>query len=154
MDEHISHSQYFILEQNDDNSIDVAFRSLHLGEPREQEKEIPEGSEDLVRIMFYSRTQNSLRDAARELNALLEQVMEYRDAPPSLTVTQTYLPGTMVQLMQSRERAKRLYRNALDINFRDLVEWNYLEKLSNELQEELCRTDEFLALYSGRGAYH
>lgn len=148
-----SQTQYFIVDENEDNFMDFAFQSLRLEEPQAT-RQLSGDSEDLVRIMFYSRTQNNLREATKELKELLEQVMEYREEPPSITMTQTYLPGTMVQLMQSRQKAKRLYRNALEINFRDLVEWNYLEKLSNELQEELCRTDEFLALHSGRGTYH
>ncbi|SMN21235.1 similar to Saccharomyces cerevisiae YGL121C GPG1 Proposed gamma subunit of the heterotrimeric G protein that interacts with the receptor Gpr1p [Maudiozyma saulgeensis] len=109
---------------------------------------------DLSRILFYTHAQNELVDATKELTNLLNQLVVYQEEPSTIFTTQNYLPGTMVQLMRSREKAKRTYRTALSYTFEDEMEWNHLEKLFNDLQEELFRTDEFLSLHPGRGIYH
>lgn len=115
---------------------------------------IRDTNDDFSRIISYSRIQNDLVDVTRELANLVDQLSEYRETAPSLTIVQTYLPTMLAQLMRSRERAKRTYRAVLDATFQDEVAWNLQEQLFHDLEKELFRTNEFLSLYSGRGVYH
>ncbi|KAG0654740.1 hypothetical protein C6P45_003286 [Maudiozyma exigua] len=120
-----------------------------------QIRNLPENThENVSKILFYTHSQNELTDATNELSSLLDQLISYRETPSTISVAKESVPVTMARLMRSRERAKRVYRNALGYTFEDELEWNHLEKLFNNLQEELFKTDEFLSLHPGRGIYH
>ena len=147
-----SETHYYTVSSPTKNSEDHPFTIFTT--TRQQQPQIDDRDHELSRILFYTHVQNELTDTTKELTDLLDQLVTYRDTPSTISTTQTYLPGTMVKLMQSREKAKRIYRTALSHTFEDEMEWNHLEKLFNDLQEELFRTDEFLSLHPGRGMYH
>ena len=120
-----------------------------------QVRNLPEKNhEGVSKILFYAHSQSELTDATKELSYLLDQLVAYRETPTTVNIAKESVPVTMARLMRSRERAKRVYRNALGYTFEDELEWNHLEELFNDLQEELFKTDEFLSLHPGRGIYH
>ncbi|CCF55894.1 hypothetical protein KAFR_0A04590 [Kazachstania africana CBS 2517] len=106
--------------------------------------------EDLSKLLYYSNTQQSLLEAITELHVLTDEIFSVQNSPQE--VIQTSLPKMMADLMQSRERAKRLYKLVLDSKFND-PEWE-VDDIFENLEGELNRTSTLLSLNPGRGNYH
>lgn len=109
--------------------------------------------DDVFQLLLFTNAQGSLMDAVKELHALADQVSFYKTSESvTSTIVAAELPLLMANVMESRERAKRLYRSALSTRICDTC-WDF-EELYEQLDEELLRTSDMLGLYSRRGSYH
>lgn len=109
--------------------------------------------DDIFQLILYTNAQGSLMEAVKELHGLADQVSFYRTSESvTSTIVAAELPSLMVNVMESRERAKRLYRSALHSRICENC-WDF-EELFEKLDEELLRTNEILKLYARRGSYH
>lgn len=87
-------------------------------------------------------------DAINELHSLTDGIVLYQ----TTGTTSPGVPPLMIHAMESRERAKRLYRIALRTKVSDQT-WD-LEELFQELEGELLRSSGALKLYQRRGSYY
>ena len=109
----------------------------------------------LSQLLVYSETQRMLTDVTRELHGLLDEISRIRDLSPPATTTETRCyDNVMAEILQSRERAKRLYREAMAARMNSSAAWVVLDNVFNDLQRELLRTDGLLELYPRRGFYY
>ena len=109
----------------------------------------------LSQLLVYSETQRMLTDVTRELHALLDEISSIRDVSPTVTTTDTRrYPSVMAEILQSRESAKRLYREAMAARMNSGAAWVVLDNVFKDLQRELLRTDGLLELYPRRGFYY
>ncbi|CCK70911.1 Gpg1p KNAG_0F02460 [Huiozyma naganishii CBS 8797] len=124
-------------------------RAAAVGAPGDQ---LGDRNSSIHALLDMTRTQSILMEATRELHDLTEQIDTYhQNLPPSEDVMMN-LPRMLGLLMESRERAKRLYRETLSIKTAEFT--CDAQRLFDELQQEILRTDEMLSLYRGRGTYH
>lgn len=105
---------------------------------------------DLTDLLLYTQTQTAMMAAINELHALSDGIDFYRNA--GTTFSSKDLPALLIRTMESRERAKRLYRTALMSKVSD-SSWD-MDRLFDELEEELLRSTGVLRLYQKRGGYH
>lgn len=103
-------------------------------------------------LLMYSRFQTNVMETTRELHNLTSRIELIQKNPPVLEDVNLLLPPLMASLMESRERAKRLYRSTLS-NYIESSESD-INRIINELEKELFRTDELLALHPRRGAFY
>ncbi|QLL34974.1 hypothetical protein HG536_0H03500 [Torulaspora globosa] len=103
---------------------------------------------DLSKLLIYTSAQKAMLDAINELHALTDEVISYRTTGS----VSSGIPSLMSHAMQTRERAKGLYRSALRSRVSD-GSWD-LEELFKELDEELLRSTGVLRLYQRRGSYY
>lgn len=103
-------------------------------------------------LLTYSRFQTNVMETTRELHDLTSKIELIQKDPPVLEDVNLLLPPLMASLMESRERAKRLYRSTLS-NYIESSESD-IDRIINELEKELFRTDELLALHPRRGTFY
>lgn len=103
---------------------------------------------DLSRLLIYTSAQKAMLDAINQLHALTDEIMSCRTTGS----VSSGIPLLMSHAMQTRERAKRLYRSALRSRVSD-DSWD-LDELFKELDEELLRSTGVLRLYQRRGSYY
>ena len=109
---------------------------------------------DISQILIRSNAYNSIGRTINELHTLINQMSGFKEDPLSSNITNIYVPNVMAHLMESRERAKRLYRDVLDAKFNDEIVWGEMEDIFDSLERELFRAEELLSLTPGRGSYH
>lgn len=112
----------------------------------------PVENNDISRILEYTRAQGVLMDAIRELHTLTDRIDMLHEDRPSLEFMHSNLPALLASVLESRERAKRLYRNSLTTRLVD-CDWD-MTQILQELENAIFRTDEILSLYPRRGVLH
>ncbi|QLQ82095.1 hypothetical protein HG537_0G03500 [Torulaspora globosa] len=103
---------------------------------------------DLSKLFIYTSAQRAMLDAINELHALSDEIISFRTTGS----VSSGIPSLMTHAMQTRERAKRLYRSALR-NKVSNGSWD-LDQLFKDLDEELVRSTGVLRLYQRRGSYY
>ncbi|GAV54330.1 hypothetical protein ZYGR_0AL00620 [Zygosaccharomyces rouxii] len=117
---------------------------LHLGIPGEDSP-----NEDVLHLLMYSNFREQLSESVQELHALTDRIL-FHQSSRSVTTIETHdiiLP-LMAMLIESRERGKRIYRDALSSRM-SIRDWS-IDPLCDEIHEELIRTNELLRLYPRR----
>lgn len=107
--------------------------------------------DDLLHILMFSSFRQQLSESAQELHNLTDRI-SYFQVLRSETPLETYdmvLP-LMALLIERREKAKRIYREALNSKMDD-INWD-MDPLVERIQEELFRTQELLKLYPRKKA--
>lgn len=113
---------------------------------------VPESNssnEDVLHLLIYSNFREQLSESAKELHMLTDRILFHKVSRSETTVEthDTILP-LMAMLIESRERGKRIYRDALSSRM-DVRNWS-IDPLCDEMHEELIRTNELLKLYPRR----
>lgn len=103
-------------------------------------------------LLTYSRFQTNVMETTRELHDLTSRIELIQRNPPVLEDVNLLLPPLMASLMESRERAKRLYRSTIS-NYIESCESD-IHRVIDELEKELFRTDKLLDLYPRRGTFY
>lgn len=109
--------------------------------------------DNIARLMLYSKAQAALIEAITELHDLADQVVVFKTSESiTSTIIAADLPTLMANVLDCKERAKRLYRASLhsricgcSLDF---------EELYDDLEQEILRTNEILSLYARRGNYY
>ncbi|CCD26727.1 Gpg1p NDAI_0I01580 [Naumovozyma dairenensis CBS 421] len=109
-------------------------------------------STELSDLLLCSKFQESLLQATKELHSLTERISQYRTPEVTQETVAFELPQMMRFLVDKREHARRVYREALRRKV-SAEGWD-LEDLFHELEEELFRSEEVLSLYPRRGTFH
>ncbi|CAR30762.1 ZYRO0E01628p [Zygosaccharomyces rouxii] len=107
-------------------------------------------NEDVLQLLMYSNFREQLSESAQELHNITDRILVHR-ASRSVTSIEAHgliLP-LMAMLIESRERAKRIYRDALSSRMSTTTDWN-IDPLCDEVHEELIRTNDLLKLYPRR----
>lgn len=104
---------------------------------------------DVLQLLMYSNFREQLSESTQELHDLTDRIV-FHQVSRSQTSLETYdmvLP-LMAMLIESRERAKRIYRDALSsrMSTRELD----IDPLCDEMHEQLVRTNGLLRLYPRR----
>ncbi|CDF88546.1 uncharacterized protein ZBIST_0418 [Zygosaccharomyces bailii] len=108
-------------------------------------------NDDILQLLMFSNFREQLNESAQELHNLTDRITYYQ-VSHSVTPVETYdmvLP-LMALLIESRERAKRIYRDALDSRM-DSKNWD-IDPLFERMQVELFRTQDLLRLYPRKKA--
>ncbi|CAL9738426.1 heterotrimeric G protein gamma subunit Gpg1p [Monosporozyma servazzii] len=103
-------------------------------------------------LLTCSRFQTEVVETTKELHYLTDRIELIHKDPPVLEDITEILAPLMASLMERREKAKRLYRSTLNSHI-ESYELD-IERIFNELETELARTDELLALHPRRGMFH
>lgn len=107
----------------------------------------------LADIFMFTNAQGSLTDTIKELHRLTDRFYFYKtSADVSRADLNVELPLLMSHLMETKERAKRVYRSALTTKFSE-HEWDMNQQIE-ELEMELLRTFQIFQLYPRRGGYY
>ncbi|CAL9732937.1 heterotrimeric G protein gamma subunit Gpg1p [Monosporozyma unispora] len=109
-------------------------------------------TDGLSLLLSCSRFQSDVVETTKELHDLTDRIESIHRDPPVLEDINTILPPLMASLMERREKAKRLYRSTLN-NHIESYELD-IERMFSDLEKELARTDELLALHPRRGTFY
>lgn len=103
-------------------------------------------------LLECSKFQKDVIETTRELHDLTNRIVSFQTDPRAMEDMNMIIPALMASLMESRERAKRLYRSTLN-NHVESFELD-IERMFHDLEVELLRTDEMLALHPRRGSFY
>ncbi|CCC69910.1 hypothetical protein NCAS_0D03290 [Naumovozyma castellii] len=109
-------------------------------------------NDQLADMMVHTKFQESLANVTRELHTITEQIYIYQQPEVTQEVVVSVLPNILISLLNSRERARKMYRDALTSRIAE-QEWD-IEDLLLELRNELDRAEDLLTLYPRRGSMH
>lgn len=103
-------------------------------------------------LLTCSRFQSEVVETTKELHYLTDRIESIHKDPPVFEDITGVLSPLMASVMEKREKAKRLYRSTLNTHI-ESYELD-IERIFKELETELARTDELLALHPRRGTFH